>query len=93
MLKPRIQALGVRYKTGTGQRWTVKYTWEDYVVLMNPAYLIVSYVPIMINFWNDYAWREVYKFFEKHPEALLESEPFKGLTMEEIKIKAMSMSV
>jgi len=92
MLRPRIQVLGVQYKTGTGQRWTDRYTWEDYVVLVKSPFPI-SYVPLTTGFRNILAEKEIKKYFENHPEALLEAEPFKGLTMEEIKIKAMSMSV
>jgi len=93
MLKPRIQASGAQYKTGSGQRWTTQYTWEDYVALMSISYLVVTCIPAMTKIWNVYARSAVSKYFEQHPEALLEAEPFKGLTMEEIKIKAMSMSV
>jgi len=92
MLKPRIQVLGVQYKTGTGQKWTKEYTWEDYVVLVKSPFPI-SYVPLTTGFWNILAEKEIKKYFENHPEALLKAEPFKGLTIEEIKTKALLMSI
>lgn len=89
MLRPRIQLhwYGIKYKTGTGQRWTNQYTWEDYVVL-NKWFSPMTYVPRRIILWNMYAAKEVSKYFEQHPEILLKAEPFKGLSLEEIKLRA-----
>ena len=82
-----MQWRGIKYKTGTGQKWTREYTWEDYVVL-NKWFSPMAYVPQRTVLWNMYATKEVFKFFEKHPEILLDAEIFKGLSLEEIKLKA-----
>lgn len=88
MLRPRIQLSGVQYSTGTSQRWISTYTWEDYVVLSKLIASPMAYVPQKVALWNMYATKEVFKFFEKHPEILLGAEIFKGLSLEEIKLKA-----
>ena len=87
-----MQWLGIQYKTGTGQKWTREYSWEDYVVL-NKWLSPMEYVPRRIVLWNMYAANEVSKYFAQHSEILLESEPFKGLSLEEIKLKAQYVEI
>ena len=88
MPKPRIQLSGVQYSTGTSQKWTSTYTWQDYVALSKLMFSPMEYVPQKVVLWNTHAAQNISKFFEKHPELLLEAEPFKGLSLEEIKMKA-----
>ena len=83
-----MQCLGIKYTTGTGQRWTIQYTWEDYVMLSKWIFPLMAYIPQRTVLWNTYAAKEVSKYFEQHPEILLKAEPFKGLSLEEIKLKA-----
>ena len=88
-----MQWRGIRYKTGTGQKWTKEYTWEDYVFLRKWMLGAMPYVPRKVILWNMLAANETSKFFEKHPETLLEAEPFKGLSLEEIKLKAPCVEI
>ena len=57
-------------------------------MVLNKWFSPMTYVPRRIILWNMYAAKEVSKFFEKHPEILLGAEIFKGLSLEEIKLKA-----
>lgn len=93
MLKPRIQLSGVQYNTGTSQKWTSTYTWEDYVALSKLMFSPMEYVPQKVALQNTYAAKKVSKFFEKHPEILLEAKVFKGLSLEEIKLKAQYVEI
>ena len=88
-----MQWLGIQYKTGTGQKWTSKYTWEDYVMLNKWMFPVMTYVPRRAVLWNTYAAKEISKYFERHSETLMEAEPFKGMSLEEIKLKARHIEI
>lgn len=80
MLKPRIQCAGFHYKTGTGQKQTDKYTWEDYQALQ----MLSLPLPLVVSYSDRSAAKEIQEYFEKHPEELLDTEPFTGCTLDEI---------
>lgn len=84
MLKPRIQFFGFRYKTGTNRIWTDKYTWEDYEMLRRIACCSIA-PPLPVTLWNIHAAKEIKKYFQKYPEELLDTEPFKGYNLDQIK--------
>ena len=79
------------YVTGDHEDWTYKYTWEDYLVAVDPWNEVFEFgdpLPIPNIIWGDSIIRlAIAEYFMEHPEELMdipEIPQFHGVTREHV---------